>query len=109
MDTAWWIRKALVWAIWIGVGVVIVPLARRKGASAFKWYFIGLAAFYLPFLAIAYGPIFLSLLVDEDPRDRKTLKLVMDNFSILASAGASAGVACLYAVRRRLARLSNPV
>lgn len=48
-----WIRRIIVWAIWIGMGVVIVPVARRWGVSSLKWYFLGLGAFYGPFLAIA--------------------------------------------------------
>lgn len=107
-EAAWWIRKILVWAIWIGVGFLIVPVARRKGVSSLKWYFLGLGAFYGPFLAIAYGPIFLSVLIDRDPRDRWFFKVVMDYFGVLISAGAAAGTACLYKVRSRLSRLPDP-
>lgn len=103
-----WIRMLFVWAIWIGVGVVIVPVARRKRVSSLKWYFLGLGAFYGPFLAIAYGPIFLSVLVDQDPRDRWFLKLVLDHFGKLVSAGVAAGIACLYRMKRRLQRRPDP-
>jgi hypothetical protein len=104
----WWLRKIFVWAIWIGVGVAIVPVARRQGVSAVKWYFLGLGAFYGPFLAITYGPILLSILIDGEGRDKAALKLALDKLGWLASIGFSAGVACLYKVRRHLAGRPAP-
>jgi hypothetical protein len=73
--------------------------------SAFKWYFIGLGAFYGPFLAITFGPIFASILIDGDARERKALKLVLDFLGVLAGVGFSAGSACLYKVRAHPSRL----
>src|SRR5688572_1737307 len=95
------LKPIIVLAIWVGIWFLIVPLARRKGVSGFKWYFAALGAFYAPFILIAFGPIFLSILVDK-PENRAMLRIVMDNLPSLALMGLGAGGTCLFLVRRKL-------
>lgn len=102
------VKQLLVIAVWVAVWFLIVPPARRKKVSSWKWYFGALGAFYGPFLAITFGPIFVSLIVDK-PEDRALFRAVMDNLAILAGFGLLAGAGCLFLVRRKLQRLPNPL
>ncbi|MDX1930026.1 MAG: hypothetical protein SFV81_26095 [Pirellulaceae bacterium] len=56
------IRKLVVIGIWIYVGIQMVPAARMGERNAFLWYFLGLFAFYIPFLIIAFLPLVLMLM-----------------------------------------------
>jgi hypothetical protein len=98
------LRHLFALAVWILVAWLILPLARRKGVSGLAWYFGALGAFYGPFLAITYGPIFVSLAL-ENSKERSLFRAVMDHLPFFAVAGLAAGSTCLFLVRRKLSRL----
>jgi cell division protein FtsW (lipid II flippase) len=101
------VKRLLVGAVWVGVALVMVPLARRKGVPAARWYFLGLAAFYAPFLAIVYGPMFVAAALDKNDRALPNVRWVLDRVPIFASAGVASGLFLLRLARRRLGRLPD--
>ncbi len=91
------IRKLVVIAIWVYVGMEMIPAARKGDRSALVWYFFGLFAFYIPFSIIAILPQLLMLIAMAKGFD---LSGVFDTVGFMAfCAGLYVGFACLQRVK----------
>jgi len=91
------IRKLVVIGIWIYVGIQMVPAARSGERNAFLWYFLGLLAFYIPFLMIAFLPLVLMLMAQVNGIDTSGIYPWVG--FVAFCLGLSVGDACLRRVK----------
>lgn len=88
------IRKLLVLGVWVYVGYQMLPAARSTDRNGFIWYFVGLFAFYIPFLLIAFMPPVLMLIAMTNGMEIPSS--FFNAVGIVAFfLGVSAGFACL--------------
>lgn len=101
------IRRILVIAIWIYVGIQMCPAAKSRGRNPAAWYFVGLFAFYIPFAIIAFLPPVLMLLLMKRGVDIPSS--LFNGGGIAAFClGVSVGLNCLHRAKLRAAAPMEP-
>ena len=103
MEASYVIRKLITLIIWVIIGFATMPLASEKGRSCLLWYILGLAAYYIPFLLLTFGPILVASLFIKDRDDfESNLEIVL---VIALPIAIATGVYCVRRLRKHLRSL----
>ena len=102
------IRKIVGIAIWAWIAYLLVPRARAKGRSGFRWFLLGILTFFLVAVSVwSVGIFALGALIQRAPGDGPLGPDPGSKIGSIMLAAFAAGVFAVYLLARTLARLPS--